>query len=128
MCDVAQVWKQPECDEEQCPRLALTFTKLSGKRPLLPLRSPSIQPSSSMYRTFLMMSPSRRVSSSSWSASYSNSTTTSAPDRVREERAKRGKREGERVTIGGEEGQRVEREMKWKKNKEFKEERDTGRA
>lgn len=60
------------------PTFPFTLTKLSGKRPLFPFSSPSIQPSSSMCRTFLMMSPGRSVSSSSWSASYSYSTRTSA--------------------------------------------------
>lgn len=55
----------------------ITFTKLSGKRPRFPLRSPSIHPSSSIRRTFLITSPSLRVNSSSWRASYSYSTTTS---------------------------------------------------
>ncbi|KAG8535028.1 hypothetical protein GDO81_029648 [Engystomops pustulosus] len=47
----------------------LTLTKLSGKAPRLPLISPSIQPSSSSFLTFLMMSPTRIVSSSSCTAS-----------------------------------------------------------
>lgn len=47
----------------------LTLTKLSGKAPRLPLSSPSIQPSSSSFLTFLMRSPTCKVSSSSCTAS-----------------------------------------------------------